>query len=183
MNEAEYQFIKRIEELQKLVNAKTDFDILKISANLRLLLLDGLFHKANARSRIKTEFIIGDFNVPTSAIMWSIQDGLYPPTSHIPHKIRKTNLDGFLSTPIMIHSGNLLTVKDAIKFEANVKGGVHVGEPKPNEIREVTFEKAGNFLVIGGLRPSLRQLISIGRVTLASMKPLYEKLKAEELKP
>lgn len=60
-------------------------------------------------------------------------------------------------------------MKDIIKYEANVKGGVHLGSPRKDVEKEIDQE----IFCVGGLRFTLRQLISIARVTLEALKPLF----------
>ncbi|MGA3290283.1 MAG: hypothetical protein ABSD42_08610 [Candidatus Bathyarchaeia archaeon] len=173
-NDFEKQFCLRTEELNNLVKSKKETDLLRISATLRLLLMDGLMHKANRRLRLDIIFMTTDYQVPSvqNVILWSIQDGLYPPHSHMGDKRIALNLDQFLAKPIAIMNKNVLTVKEAIKFEANVKGGVHVDETDSKVPKEVAMDTS--MLVVEGHRPTLRQLVSIGLVTLEALKPLYD---------
>lgn len=180
--EAEYQFSRRYEELSQLVESKDDFDILKISANLRLLLLNGLMHKANRNHRLDIVFTIVSLDPelyekylellhPDSIQVFSLQD-ILDPKAFPHHKTKKVQLDEFLSTHLGLVSKTELTVKDVIRYEANVKGGVHLGSPRKvveKEINRIIFN-------VGGLRYTTRQLLSIARVTLEALTPLYVKL-------
>jgi hypothetical protein len=179
LTEAEYHFCRRYEELSVLVESKDAFNILKISANLRLLLLNGLMQKANRNQKLNIIFTIVsldpellkeflDLLHPDSIRVFSFQDILYPKL--FPNlKTKKVKLKEFLSTHLGLASKTELTVKDIIKYEANVKGGVHLGSPRKDVEKEIDQE----IFYVGGLRFTLRQLTSIARVTLEALKPLF----------
>jgi hypothetical protein len=158
------------------VKSRNESDLLRISANLRLLLLDGLVHNANRRFKMSIRFTTTYHPLPMkpSEVMWSALDGLYPPIAPPDYHIIAQDLSHFLSKPVAKINKNVVTIKDVIKFEANVKGGVHVGNPKT--VSERALE---NFpLIVMGNRPSLRQLITIGLVTLEALTPLYDAIKS-----
>jgi len=179
ITEDEYIFKRKYEELEHLVSSKDDYDVLKISAILRLLLLEGLMHKANKRFKIHVSFKIGirTYKIPgfPDPDVWSAQDGIYPPSSRTPHIFKEVKVDKFLSTPLMKLENEILTLKDIIRYEANVKGGVHVGKVNKNKPKESILESSSIFQV-GNFRLSLRQLIAIGKVTLDGLKPIYLEL-------
>ena len=110
--------------------------------------------------------------MPTSRlIVWSILDGIYPPTAYPGRRPLVLNLDRFLAKPIAKFNETIITVRDAIRFEANVKGGVHVGNVNTNDPNEAAME--GSMLRWAGHRPTLRQLIPIAYVVIRSLDPLY----------
>ncbi len=96
---------------------------------------------------------------------------MYPPTARPDRKPLLLNLDRFLAQPIVKFNETIITVRDAIRFEANVKGGVHVGNVNANDSDEVAME--GSILRWEGHRPTLRQLIPIARVVIHALDPLY----------
>lgn len=167
----EHHFCLRVKELSDLVvQSKNESDLLRISANLRLLLLDGLMHKANRRLRLQIRFFVTDYQIPEGVIAWSIQDGIYPPTAIPIYQRILIDLDHFLVKPVALMNGQIITVKDAIKFEAHVQGGVHVENVNVNDPKENAMDKIP--MIIAGYRPTLRQLVPIARVTLDALTPL-----------
>jgi hypothetical protein len=104
----------------------------------------------------------------------SIIDGLYPmPDDGYP--IMRQTLKQFIAQPILKTGKEIVTVRDIIKFEANVKGGVHVrnpGDSKEKSLDNQLFrvvEKEGK-----EMRGSLRQLVTIGKIVLDALTPLYD---------
>ncbi len=172
-NNFERQFCLRIEELRTLVQSHDERDLLRISATLRLLLLDGLMHKANRRLRLDIKFTTTDYQMPTNAgvLVWSVQYGIYPPLAHSGRQPLTLNLDQFLAKPIAKFNEIIVTVKDAIRFEANVQGGVHVGNVDLHNPNEVAMDSS--MLTVGGYRPTLTQLVPIGLVVSNALDPLY----------
>jgi hypothetical protein len=75
----------------------------------------------------------------------------------------------------LVANGQEHTVKDVIKFAANVAGGVH-HDPKPKPEFGAIKEFSDRF-GIGGLPAGIRQLMAIARVTLKAFRPLLEQLK------
>lgn len=108
---------------------------------------------------------------PDAISLFTHQDILYPP--FVPtNKVKKVKLDEFLNTPLGFALKSKMTVRDIIKYEANVKGGVHLGKPRTDvekDINEVIY-------YVGGFRFTLRQLISIAKVTIDGLQQLYVKL-------
>jgi hypothetical protein len=144
------------------------------------LLLDGLMHEANRRLRMSIKFTTTYHSLPMKKgfVMWAALDALYPPHSPPNHNIIAQDLKHFLAKPVAKLEKNFISIKDVIKFEANVKGGVHVRNLDPNDPIELSLE---NFPLRERIsekrtddkRPSLRQLDSIALVALDALEPLY----------
>ena len=178
----ERQFCLRYNELKTLTKSTNELDRLRISAILRLLLLDGLMQNANKKLKMSIRFTTTYRPIPmrpASFALWSILDGLYPdPSLPNSHPITQ-DLKHFLAKPVAKINKNIITIKDIIKFESNVKGGVHVRNADLKDPIEYNLE---NFPLrerilennqIKNYRPSLRQLNTIALVTLDALNPLY----------
>lgn len=172
-NKFEEQFCRRYQELQTLVKSKDEFDKQRISANLRLLLLDGLMHQANRRFKLSIKFRTTYYPPPTRPVIaWTHLDGIYPPNAPPRLPVVEVDLKRFLAKPVMKFRNNVASIKDIIKFEANVKGGVHIRDAENQT--EISIDQIP-FRFEGG-RISLRQLAAIGLVTLDALKPLYDSI-------
>jgi hypothetical protein len=76
---------------------------------------------------------------------------------------------------VLITKGKEHTVKDVIRFGANVAGAVH-HDPKPrDDYKEIQAFSA--MFGVGGLPAGIRQLMAISRVTLKALRPLLEAIK------
>ncbi len=66
--------------------------------------------------------------------------------------------------------GTRFTIRDVIKFEANVAVAVHAGSPKTE--KEKALNTLGEHFGVGGYEPTLRQLLAIARVSIKALAPL-----------
>jgi hypothetical protein len=178
MNHEEGLFLSNLSQLQALEKSQDRWKILGLSLHLRQLLLDSfpLVDQVNKKYKIKIQFIITDFSIPTVlpniplATFETIQDGLDPTTARPGRKSVELNRDSFLNKVVLFNEGKNYSIKDIIKFEAVTMGGVHLGKPKNND--EEKLKKLEQFFGVGGLPPALRQLKAITRVVLKAMEPI-----------
>jgi len=173
-------FLGTVSDLEAKIGSSDDYEILQCSALIRKLLLDGdrLVDRANRPYGIKLEFeivdtqkLLGTFDIPgmPSLEFFGVGDGLDPDS--LPNPPRKiVSRDNFLATVVQLSNGHGFTVRDLIKFQANIAGGVHLSEPKTD--RDAALSSTEDSLQIGGIAPGLRQLKAIGRVTLRAIAPL-----------
>jgi hypothetical protein len=112
-----------------------------------------------------------------------IQDALDPES--IPNPPKKTvNRDTFFQTKVQVAQNKTFTVREIIKHQANIEGGVHAGKPK--NANEEKLSEIEDTITILSLPPGLRQLQAIGRVILKTLQPLRVVLhsnKATEINP
>ena len=178
-------FLNALGELEQKVASREEYDILAISRLLRLLLNDEqpLVHHVNRTHRSRLRFQCTEpyiLNVPGLPIptTMSSQDGFDPETSIPGNRRVEVDLAGLLAQVVAVHEGRKLSVLDVIKYEANVAGGVHAGEPRDTPAAALHAMNAD--LRIGGFAPSLRQLQAIGRVVLRGLSGLRERVAAEQ---
>jgi hypothetical protein len=175
-NEIEKLFIRTLDDLQNKISSNDDYEILHISALLRKLLLDGepLIHQVNRRYQKKITFHIGlplELN-QTNYQNWSIQDGFDPDTGRPGRPTDNVSVEGLLSAKVLKINDVLFTVVDLLKYEAHIKGGVHAGKPDNDKQGILVFYE--NNTLINGIRMSLNQLKSIGRVVLKGLLALRD---------
>jgi len=169
-------FTKTLEDIEKKMKSRDEYEILMISGLLRKLLLDNnpLIYQVNQSRKLKISFIVNDRQPPVSdksLVFWSVEDGFDPDTSvlHLTKPL-EVNKDQLLKRQIMIINSEMVTVQDLIKFLSNVQGGVHAG--RLENVKETTLQEAQKYLGIGGLPAGIRSILSISRVIIKGLKPL-----------
>lgn len=171
----------KYDELKELVESREPYDLTKASAIIRQLLIDGtpLMNQANSHHKLKITFPVSQFSVPDLSepinrgmVIWIKQDSLYPPekTSDPCDYLKR---DQFLSKKIMLLYGKEISIKDVIKFEANVKGGVHLKNVLSKD-EEKRMELLANHISILGDRPTRRIQSSIGKSVIEGLKKLRQ---------
>jgi len=172
-------FLDTIKDLGKKSVSNEPYDLVLISGLIFKLLYDSpsLISQVNS-SKIKIEFKINNRD-PFSALLpelnnaltfWSPEDGLDPETS-IPHLSNPiiVNKDGLYKHRVLIVEGRNISLGELIKFIRNVKGGVHVGPPKEEQLILAEIQK--NFF-IGGHAAGLHSMKAIARIVIKGLKPL-----------
>ncbi|MDT0608049.1 hypothetical protein [Croceitalea rosinachiae] len=177
-NEEFYQ--RTIKDLQSKIESEDEYQLLRASALIRQLLVDGDVSLALVVKKpynLKLSFRYNNTKagysaaiIATNPLSWSLQDGLDPETLITRGEIIDGTLDDFLSNIILIHNSEYLSVKDVITYAANVMGGVHAGKAKNtnHEIMETISIKFGN------IAAAANQIKSIGRVILRALEPLNQ---------
>ncbi len=177
-SDVETLFIRAVHDISVAGDSDDWYTVLRTSGTLRLLLLDGMMHKANARLREEIFFETSDFSakLPTEApapeIVWCCvsRDGGGPVAAI------RVSLDKFLSTPVLKTSEVTASVRDVINACANALGAVHFGGPRgAKEEAVVEFDKVH---VLFGSKPSLRSLQDICQVTVRALHPLVLAIQA-----
>jgi len=152
-------------------------ELIKASGLLRLLLLEGdaLVHQVNRDYGLKLEFRfhalpkVGQENVLAA---WTrVSKSANPNDKREP---QRGNLDDFLAAGCLGLRGRILTVRDVIRANAHLKGGVHVGRLREKDVGGAGVLVIDRMLNVGGAEASLAVLRDIIQVTLEAVKPLAE---------
>lgn len=169
-------FIETLDDLSSRVNSANNYDILVCSSLIRKLYLDDtpLVHQVNKHIKLKLEYTIGNVQPPTGDLLnnlkiWSEIEGIEPDIDIATNVILKE--DAFFKTIIGISDNHKYTIKDTIKYVANVMGGVHSGSPKDEKERALL--ELNNFYILD-TSIILRQIQSISKVILQSLRRLKE---------
>lgn len=179
LTEKEVLFINTLNDLSNKVNSNEPYEILLASALIRKLLLDDapLLHQVNRKYKFKFEYHVGDILEPPDAqeklIAWGALDGIEPDNDSGESEVIKKTEKTFLAMIIGAANGKDYTVKDLVKYVANVMGGVHPGSTEAQQKEKLHILE--NYYVTG-LNIPLAQIRSIAKVTLRALKPLKEKL-------
>lgn len=172
-------FLHRIDQIRILSESNKETELVDLAGRLRQVFFDKKSLVESVNRGLKLTFDVGDFPKgwgPNDDPHWdkvvyqSLQDGIDPHTSHQP--ITKTlTQNQFGQHVIAFVSGTKITVKDIVRYNANVKGGIHF-DPilKPEYQKFATLES----LHLGGIASSTRELKAITRVTLRGLEPLVK---------
>ena len=165
-----------IRTISEIANASTSNDwylLLKSSGHLRLLLLDGLLHKANETNRLQIQFRVaapGESPPIDFDKMWINIAPLDLPGS----LLSDLNLDQFLRLCVFQSKDGKVTVKDVIRAVANADGGVHLADPMQAD-KELILTLDKNTLRFGQVA-SRHILRDICEVVVNSCSPLIRNI-------
>ena len=147
---AEELFVRRFDDLVLGLKARDDYEVVKVGAILRQLLLDDtpLIHTVNRQHRLKLRFIVNDIWSKESPIQPDIHfvaSGLDPSMLASTTGTKSISLGQFLGLEILNSKSNKFTVRELIKYAANKAGGVHHGDTLDSREAELlrTLEKVG----------------------------------------
>lgn len=169
--EAKALFIQKMGELHEALYSSDQYKMLNSSAILRQLLLDEspLIHIVNKTYKIKLVFKVrkNDFlefpeNVPKPSIRvinprLSIQGEEY------------INLNKFLSFKVAIVDNQPFTIREIIKFVANVLGGVHFDSAKD---KEELLRKLQELHIFSDVNLLFNLIRNIGLIVLDGLREL-----------
>jgi len=179
-------FVRRYQELAEGLRARDDFELLNLAAALRQLLLDGLVHRANEKHRLRFRFRVNDVeslsDVPVTPDMLFHGSSLDPTMLRMTTGTLDLTLEQFLAQPVVETPDGIVKVSDVIRFAANKAGGVHY-DPR-RSAREEAIDQAVTQLARLGVHLLAISLVTIARVSLVGLRPLYDAiLRLPELPP
>lgn len=189
-------YVRTIQDLKERCESLDRYDLLRASALMRQLLFDDepLIHAANREAKMKIRFTIVPWTEPhvivneseidisqnalrrmlaNDAWVWSPIDPIPGLIPGIPIPTVTVKVDDFMKAICLRRGPTRITVRQVIKFCANVKGGVHRGDPDPAEA-QTELQEMDKFIRVGGIEASLNVLPSIQRVLLAGLQPLTD---------
>lgn len=173
--EAETLFIRNVCELDLAAKSDDWYVVLRASGVLRLLLLDGLLHKANARFHQKILFTTNNLkttpppNLSLPKIIWQRLSPDFGKPLHL-------GLDKFLAATVLSTNTTHASVRDMIQACANALGGVHFG-PANNAKQEAIIE-LDKVHIIFGSKPSIESLRDICQIVKEALHPLVLRIQS-----
>lgn len=171
-SEAEKVFLVKLSELHAARISPKQENLLRASAALRLLLLDGLLHEVNRNIRAKVAFEIhttGDLPVKFEHRYNQPDPDIFPGCV-----VESLTLDKFLANPVIHSATEKGTIRDLIAVWANSKGGVHFGPPK--EGSESMIQAFDTDTMVLTSPASFALLAGICNITLKALLPLAERI-------
>ena len=168
-------FLKTIEDLESKSQSQDWYDMLLLAGLIYKLLYDEhpLVDEINI-SKPKVTFVVNDRLVPSdpSLMFYSIEDGIDPEIS-VPHLTKPIEVDrsGLYARPVMVVNGEVITIKDLIRFLRNKQGSVHFDDVSLTAKDKILKEIQAS-LFIGGVNSGLRLMRAISRVVVKGLEPL-----------
>jgi hypothetical protein len=171
--DAEGLFQRVVEELESRVSEPLDeYDLMRASGLLRLLLLDGhrLIDHVGIGSRLTFELFppVGVYITPGSDTGIFERAGIYRLEPVPGSRVHQLSLEQFLARTALNTSVGDFTVRQVIRCAAIALGGVHFGksqDPEEQQLadlsRRMSARDAG---LLGGT------LAEVGRVTVAALR-------------
>ena len=107
-------------------------------------------------------------------VAYAVEDGFDPASALVRPMPIEVNRDGLLSRFVLLYRGSEITVKDLIRYVANIAGGVHVGRPKSTA--EAAAQTLAEEMKVGGHPAGSRTLLAVGRVVTKGLDPLRQRV-------
>src|SRR4051794_8539157 len=177
MNE-EILFLRTLDDLHRSINSNDEYEILRASALIRQLFLDGgnsLVDRLKRKFRhLNLEFTVIEHAPPKipglNFNVWGAVDAIDPRAMppHFP-RVKKTR-DGFFGMIVAILEGHEYSVRELIQFVAIVMGGVHASRIRDEKAKNLAQLK--ELYIFSNVNLALLFLRAIGRIILESLKPL-----------
>jgi hypothetical protein len=168
-------FLQTILDVISKVAAHDEYELLKLSGLLRLLLLDSpcLIDLANKQAQLRLEYEPRDSRLGLQApVAASVGiESIYAPDSPEMHRPKRAR-NSFIKCPVMSKDERIIRVEDLINACANKAGGVHFDLSLPNKPAQVDSLAIDNALSFMGLAASASVLKDIAQVTLHAVRPL-----------
>ena len=180
----EEYFVWDMQALKEVLANVTPRNLLDASAILRRLLIDGsnsVLHKVAKSRDFKPLFKISDndeFWAATQPESGKKPISLFRYHSLVPYlmpsdRTKLVGLDDFLATKCYGTEDADFTVKDMIRYTANVGGGVHHGMPRNKDNAQEIHAVADQVQIMGQPFP-LDGMRAITFIVVKALAPLYE---------
>ena len=174
--ESDQLFLATLQDLRRLVSHGDDYSMLRASALLRQLLLNGsaLVHIVNRGPRLKLRFPVCGraytaMVIKDGAVFYSALGGIHS-SGPMERTCEMISLDQFLATIVLKLGDQILTVHHLIDIAANVLGGVHKGEPE--DAMAKALAEFSRVVSIAGQTITSAQMRPVILVVLDALQPL-----------
>jgi hypothetical protein len=180
MNRFEELFINTFRELDTRSRSTHPYDLVKCAGLIRLLLLDRypLVNRANTSElRITFDMPVQKIENPKDAgfapTFFARFDGINPDVPLSDNaEIKKHSLKAFLSKIVMTVEEHDVRIKDIIRFEAHITGGIHAGDV--TDVKDKAIEGVAGLQYICDIHATAYQIKSISRVVVRALQPLHD---------
>jgi hypothetical protein len=174
---AEWLFVETVADVRNRSQdprSRSRYELLGIAPLLRKLLFDGtavVDTVRTARPEIPTDFRIRPWQAPDQ----DVDDLRYvlrlggPELVGGPDDIHLSTVAEFASAQVGLVDGEALTVRQVVRYYANVEGGVHFGVPKENGQETMNMMAP---LLLGNTTGQIEILANIGQIVVAALTPL-----------
>lgn len=178
-NSGETIFLRTIFDLANASVSDDWYVLLKSSALLRLLLLDGLIHKANQQHRLKLRYRVRIRGKRRFTYASEIgKPGIAPYPTDSAEELSELNETELLKLPAFGVLGEEISIKELIKAAANADGGVHFEPAKfPKEALALDYDEVCTAFGQANSRWVLKQLCYI---VVTGLLPLVEAIQSRD---
>jgi hypothetical protein len=179
-------FLATVDDLESRVPLRRgEYDALMSAGLLRKLLLDRwpLIDQVNRppTRQLDISYEVVDQRPPPAAYGWMLNGGLYPDAHRRQLPTVALTRGEFLRCPVLGAFGETFTVRELIKFMANVHGAVHAGKPRSRKEEALAEFVQGTRLTVhhGSYSGGIHDLAGIGKITLAAVSDLRQIVEKE----
>lgn len=180
---AEWLFVETVDDVRRRSegpDARSRYKLLGIAPLLRKLLIDGspLLNTVRAvRQEVPTAFRIRQWSDPEEPqhgedLPYLIRLG-GPELVGGPGDPALSKLKQFIGARVGMVQGRPLTVREVVKYYANVEGGVHFGVPEENTQRILSQVAP---LLLGRSTGHIEILAHLGTIVVDALTPLCESI-------
>ncbi len=185
---AEWLFVETVADVRRRgqgPGARGRYELLGIAPLLRKLLIDAcplLYTVRTARPGVPTDFRIRQWSAPDDSrddadLPYLLRLG-GPELVGGPEDPVLPKLQQFIAARVGLVQGRPLTVREVVKYYANVEGGVHFGVPK--EQSDHVLSKVAPVL-LGQSTGQIEILAHLGTFVVDALTPLCESILASPL--
>jgi hypothetical protein len=174
-NDVEQSFLRFTLDLQARIATNDRFNLREASAILRRLLLDArpIIHLVNRTHRQKLRFpFVEELHMKEVPEGPAFQFSNLCPDFADPAEIQMLTLDDFLAKPVLRDQERSFTARDVVDVCANLKGGIHFGEPV-SQAEESLIKLDKNYLPFF-VDASFAALPGIGWTTINGTRSLID---------
>jgi hypothetical protein len=135
----------------------------------------------NEPRRLRLRFCVNDVSPPPGGGDWAPNDTFYPDPRWSDLSPLDLKLDQFLARPVLVAFGQVIGVRDLIKFLANHYGAVHTTPADDDKTRALRDEAWAARMTTpkGQYSGPVYSLLAVARVVLDSLRPLRQKIEQE----
>jgi hypothetical protein len=176
----EQNLLRSILELQQRVAETDKFNLLQAAAILRRLLLDAspVIHLANKEYKASLRFPVVDERSTTNVDLGPVFTLInFCPDFADTAEISLLSLDKLLAKAVLRDNERDFSVRDVIKVCANLKGGIHFGEPESQE--EKSLIRLDEKYLVFFSEASLAALPGIVWSVIVGLRPLVDAIFAK----
>lgn len=174
-------FIHTLNDLYKSINSNNEYEVLRVSGLIRQLFLDGgssLFDRVNRNYRLKLNFEIAEYNSPKNFLPTPLISASFTelePKEAPSHWVRKKlNRDKFFSYVIAEVEEHKYSIRELVKFAANIMGGIHSSDA--SEDKDKSLEKLRGIYIFSNINIALLFIKAVGKNILETLIPLRNKV-------
>lgn len=175
-------FLRTLDDIHKSIHSNDEYEVLRASALIRQLFLDGgvsLFDRVNRTHRLKIAFEIAENDNSLKAILPEVyihaRFAELDPQSCPQHWTRKKlKRDDFFAFKVATVEQHEYSIKELIIYAAHIMGGVHSGDSQDD--KQKNLEKLRGLYLFSNINTALLFIKSVGGNILKTLTPLRLKI-------